>query len=245
MKKLLHFYRLPIDYLQITILSLFIFLFLGCNSLRETSKYEFQSARYYTSIIPSESNKVYVNVEEGTISIHNIEVKEGREEIVEIPNLIFTENKFQERELFHNPSFDIDFLTVPIKFLFARQDVPNQLTTNFQGVVYIGYRNDFYNVSYRNHPINGPERRIRHIGSSIGLFGGIGATAINPWVTQDAVQIEYDGVIFSRGLAWIVGFNHINVGIAVGLDYLLDRNRTVWIYQNRPWIGTAIGFNLN
>lgn len=224
---------------------LILIYFSACNSFRETSKYEFQSARYYTSIIPSANNKVYVNVEEDTISVHPVETIEGEEVIVKTPKFIYTENVFQERELFHNPSFDIDLLTVPVKFLFAQQDVPNQLTTNFQGVFYLGYRNDFYSISYRNRPLSGPERRIRHFGSSFGIFGGLGATAINPWVTGDAVNIEYDGVVFSRGLAWIIGFNNLNVGLAFGIDYLLDRNRSVWIYQNKPWIGTAIGINLN
>jgi hypothetical protein len=103
----------------------------GCNSPRETSKFEFQSSRYYTSVIPARSSKVYVNVEEDIISVHPIQDVDQKELITENPDIIFTEHIFQEHKIFHNPLFDTDLLTIPIKFLFAQQDVPNQLTTNF------------------------------------------------------------------------------------------------------------------
>lgn len=89
------------------------------------------------------------------------------------------------------------------------------------------------------------ERSIQHFGTSIGGFAGISSEPVNPWVTGDAVTIEYDGVVFSTGIAWIAGMNNLSAGIAVGFDYLLDSNFEHWIYQGKPWFGVVFGINLN
>jgi hypothetical protein len=64
-------------------------------------------------------------------------------------------------------------------------------------------------------------------------------------VTQDQIAYEYDGVIWTKGIAAVMAVNNFTVGLAVGADWLLDRNRRFWIYQNRPWVGLAFGLNLN
>ena len=68
---------------------------------------------------------------------------------------------------------------------------------------------------------------------------------MNPWVTSDRVQIEYEGIIWTKGIAGLVGLNNFTVGLALGWDHLLDQNRKDWIYQQKPWLGFVFGLNLN
>lgn len=123
--------------------------------------------------------------------------------------------------------------------------MPRQFNTNLNGAVYLGYRTDIYGIDYRRSPLGTYEQRLNHFGFSGGLFTGLGGTALNPWVSFPAIDQEYDGFIWSKGVAGIVGFNNITAGLALGWDHLLDPNRKVWIYQSKPWLGLAFGLNLN
>ncbi|MFN3840039.1 MAG: hypothetical protein ACK4RF_04960 [Cyclobacteriaceae bacterium] len=68
---------------------------------------------------------------------------------------------------------------------------------------------------------------------------------ISPWTTNNQITDEYDGFILSRGLSAMAGINNLTVGVAIGWDYLTDRDKVVWIYQNKPWVGLMIGLNIN
>lgn len=222
-------------------------LLTSCTSLKESSKYDFESSKYYNTVIPSKSNKVYIDVEEDTIRVFPVTEINGEERIAIDPSGIFTETtgSYDNNYTFHNPSFDLDILTVPLKYRFKTAEVPQQLTTNFNGNIYLGFRNDMYSIKYDTSPLGETERRIRHFGFSLGAFGGLSSEPVNPWVTREMIDIEYDGMVFSTGVAGILGFNGLTAGIALGFDHLLDSNRQHWIYQGKPWIGLAFGVNLN
>jgi hypothetical protein len=68
---------------------------------------------------------------------------------------------------------------------------------------------------------------------------------MNPSVTNSLVAIEYDGVVWSKGVAGIIGLNSFTTGLALGWDHLLDPNRKYWIYKDKPWIGFVFGLNIN
>jgi hypothetical protein len=84
---------------------------------------------------------------------------------------------------------------------------------------------------------------IRHIGFDAGVFAGIGITALNPTVTRDAIIQEYDGMVFQKGVAGFISFDNMSVGITIGFDNLLDKNKTSWIYNQKPYIGLLIGIS--
>jgi hypothetical protein len=230
----------------IAIFSSLLFMF-SCQSLRETSKFEFRSAKYYTSLIPKEENRVYLSIAEDTIRIYPVVTIDDRDTVVRVPmDVLVPENRrLGERHFFNNPSFDIDLITNPLKYRFPTSNMPRQLTSNINGSVYFGYRNDFYTIRYMESPIGDVEMSVRHIGLGIGGFVGIGSEPINPWVTGNEVDLEYEGLIFTSGVAGIGGIENFTVGIALGFDYLLDSNSRHWIYQGKPWIGFLLGINLN
>jgi hypothetical protein len=86
---------------------------------------------------------------------------------------------------------------------------------------------------------------MNHFGYSPGFFGGLGATSMNPFVTNNQIAEEYDGVVLSAGVAGLVGIGNLIFGAAIGLDHLMDKNHRSWIYQGKPWVGLTIGLNVN
>lgn len=140
--------------------------------------------------------------------------------------------------------FDADFLIVPFKFRASTSGLPHQLTTQFNGNLFLGYRLDRYQVTYFKTPV-AIRRDIKHRAISIGAFGGIGSATLAPWTTNYQITEEYSGFVLAKGIALMVGINEHTVGIGIGWDYLTDRDRSVWIYQNKPWIGLTYSLNLN
>ena len=69
--------------------------------------------------------------------------------------------------------------------------------------------------------------------------------AMNPANTSNAILTEYDGIVLQKGIAGIVAMNKLTLGLSLGFDNLIDNNRTVWVYNNKPWFGLMLGLNLN
>ena len=150
-----------------------------------------------------------------------------------------------EQWSFYRAEVDVDVFTLPFKVRPARSGVPPQLNSNFNAALYVGRRIDFH--SYRWQPITPTfgVRKLRSQGFGYGLFTGIGSATINDLVTNNRVPYEYEGVIVDVGLAGIYDARIFNVGLAIGIDSLLDPNRRSWVYQRQPWFGVLFGLNLN
>lgn len=142
-------------------------------------------------------------------------------------------------------SFDIDIITIPFKYRFPTQGFPAQLNTNFAGAFYGGSRKDIYSFGYKQNPFGDYRRMISHFGYGAGLFAGVGSTAMNPWVTLNRIDIEYDGFVLIAGAEGVIALNRFTFGIGLGADHLIDKNKKRWIYQNKPCLGLTIGLNLN
>ena len=147
-------------------------------------------------------------------------------------------------QLFVKRTFDVDVMTVPFRFRPSTLNVPRQLTTDFNGNVYIGYRLDRFERSSKMTPF-GTNQHFTHRGITAGVFGGVASSSITPTTTNNMLSDEYDGFVLTRGLALMIGLNSLTVGIGIGWDYLTDRDKEIWVYQNKPWYGLTVGLNLN
>ncbi len=141
-------------------------------------------------------------------------------------------------------TLDIDILTIPFKIRPSVKGFPTQLNPNFSAALYLGKRIDRYNIQ-RRMEYNKPVLNVKAAGFGFGIFTGPGTVTMNPFVTRNAINFEYDGFVMSGGFAGIYDAKRFNLGLAVGMDYLVDKNRKEWIYQNKPWIGILFGLNLN
>lgn len=233
-------------YLLSTLLGI---LFLSsCNILQKSAKQELTDG-FYQKIAENKKQKVYVDLVGDSILIYPTIIYQ---DIVTIDTARAVENQSSTPQnteevefILTQHSFDVDFLVVPAKLRFPTMNVPAQLNSEINGSLFLGYRTDRYYIKNTPNSLNLKEQRISHLGYSAGFFTGVGNTFISPTTTNDRLLQEYDGIVWSKGIAIIIGLNNFSVGAALGFDNLLDSNSTIWIYENKPWIGVAFGLNLN
>ena len=141
-------------------------------------------------------------------------------------------------------TLDIDVLTVPFKIRPSVKGFPQQLDANFDAALYIGRRRDNYTIEKPTSK-RALKPRITGAGYGYGGFIGIGSVTMNPYVTEQTINYEYSGFVLNGGIAGIYDAKKFNIGLALGADILMDKNRSNWIYQGKPWIGVLFGINLN
>lgn len=200
--------------------------------------------------VNNQNNKrFFVDVREDSISLYPLsKTKAGwiaDTTLASVIQLNTSNPNNRQQTKFINRSFDLDVMSILFKYRPYTAGFPNQLNTNFNAAEFIGHRTDLYILSYDKNPLNTYLRRINHFAYSFGGFVGLGATQMNPFVTGNNIQSEYDGVVLTKGLAGLIGVGEFTFGAALGFDNLLDRNRKYWIYQGKSWIGFTVGFNIN
>jgi hypothetical protein len=216
----------------------------GCKALEESSKYQFNEGVYKVET-PAHSGKAYVIVNEDSVKVYPINAPVfDSTKFIELALPGKTTKPITGKHVFITNSFDLDVLTILFKYRPSVRGFPNQFTTHLNGAGYIGYRTDAFKIRYSKKPLY-YKRSIAHYGYSFGGFLGMGATAVNPWVTGGNITDEYDGFVVTKGLALNVAVNDFTFGIGVGWDHLMDSNRKFWIYQGKVWMGITLGLNLN
>jgi len=219
----------------------------GCLSSKKSGVDDLENGKYKN--ISRKNEPVWVSFEDTVLKIFAIQERKDGDVVDKQTETIFlfpltNSSPGSGLKLLHS-SFDLDIITIPFKFRFATAGFPAQLNTNFSGALYAGFRNDVYALGYKKNLFGEYQRRISHHGYGGGIFCGIGSTPMNPWVTLNATNIEYDGFVVITGIAAIAAINRFTFGIGGGIDHLMDKNRKLWIYTNKPWLGLTIGLNLN
>lgn len=222
---------------KISIVILGSALLMSCGSLKETARYEFIDDEYWYRQRGNEYQKVYVDAD---LANDVIDIYPIRPELQDqLPEHIENADQY-----FMMKDLHLNILTIPFKLRPSVAGFPSQLNSNFNGEVFLGYRMD----KFRRHFIETPagiKDEMLHWGISGGIFGGIGSSVIAPWTTSYQTMDEYNGLVLSRGVGILGSINRLNVGFAVGWDYLTDRDKSIWIHQNKVWYGLALGLNLN
>ena len=228
-----------------------IILFLSsCENIRESSKYGLKEGFYKSRLAHKKMKKVYIVPGDDSIKIYT-EKGLAKETVDTLHSLKIAfpathkPGNFDSYS-FRQNSFDVDVLSVLFKYRPALKGFPNQFNTSvLNGAFYFGYRTDVYHLKYKETPLRIFKRNMTHYGFSYGVFSGLGASRIDEFVTQGGVNIQYDGFVNLTGIAAIIAINKLSFGVNCGVDHLLDRNRHVWLYQGKPWVGISVGLNLN
>ena len=221
----------------------------SCILLRENSKNGFNDGIYRKTRLGQK--KVYVlNIGEDTITVIPIVKYKDSTVLLTKQRVNYTEqqNKVKDNKLVHKyyrPSFDIDLMTITMKYRQATNNIPNQMNTNLNGALFGGYRIDEYNLNYERTPLNTYKQTVTHLGYSIGLYAGIGSTLINSSTLSQPVAIDYEGVVLLTGIAANLALERLTFGISFGTDRLLDKYNNDWIYEARPYWGFVVGLNIN
>ena len=219
----------------------------GCSTINETSKHQMETGIY--NVTNYNNRRFYVNVKEESLLLHPLtKTKAGwmaDTATTSVINLSANNPKDRQQIRFANQSFDLDVMSILLKYRPYTAGFPNQLNTNFNAAEFVGYRTDLYILSYDKNPLNTYIRRINHFAFSIDGFVGLGVTQMNPFVTNNYIPSEYDGIVITKGIAGLIGVGEFTFGAALGFDHLMDKNRKAWIYQGKPWLGFTVGFNIN
>ena len=229
---------------------LFVIILNSCGILKQSPKTAFVDG-VYSQKIEHKKQKVYIDINEDEDVLRIYSIKKNNKQItVDSTEKVYLYPKKIEilgykKSNFSKCSFDVDFLTIPLKYRFATTDAYQQLNANLNGAIYLGFRKDNYTVKYKTNPFNKSKRSISHYGFSFGICTGIGNTAMNPTNTNNKTTQEYDGVVWAKGITGIMAIDNLTVGLTAGFDNLLDKNNTIWVYENKPWIGLSFGLNLN
>jgi hypothetical protein len=211
-----------------------LFILLGsCSVIQNTPKFGLQDGFYQ-----SKEKKIFVETQNDTLLVSSVK----GQPVLTLP---LSTNQIQNNFTFQKSTFDLDVLAIPIKYRGKEAGLPAQLNSEINAALYLGKRKDYFQVQYDQTPTMKFKRKIDHYGFSFGGFIGIGNAVINSDVSQGQVGYEYQGITFSKGVAGIIAINNFTLGVAYGFDQLLDGNASQWIYNQKPWVGLALGLNLN
>lgn len=226
-------------------LLLLLLLLSSCGTFEKNLQHDRTDGVYRFREAKSAAGKYFVTFSEDTIALYPVGAGR-RPGATPARILVVPENRPGDGPYhFAKTSVDLDLTTVLFKFRPAAGDLPPQMNTQFNFAVYSGYRRDYYKLTFRKDPLQRPQQEFRHWGFDCGALLGIGAVPMNPWVTRQAVEAEYDGLILQGGLAAFASLGSFSAGLCLGIDHLTDQNRKHWIYHNKPWVGLAIGLALN
>jgi hypothetical protein len=230
--------RIPLYGLLIVILS-------GCVSVGKIGRHDFDSGFYKLKVQGAATSRVYAEVIEDSIIVYPVN-STGRKEF---PNTssssgikisrIKTDNYYYKAS-FINKSVNIDLTSIIFKSRSSMDDVPNQFSADLDVAIYAGFRKDFYKIVSPAHPLHEENSSIMQIGFDLGVFAGIGSSPVNPTVTNNKISQEYDAMIFQKGIAGFISINKMSFGLAIGFDNLIDKNRSSWIYNQKPYLGLII-----
>jgi hypothetical protein len=228
------------------ILFLIMLMVSGCGSVEKLAKHDFDSG-YFTLKTPgAEPVRVYAELKGDSMDVYPV-VGEGREKFPDT-SLCHTAcislvkpGDYLFKSTFRRNSFDVDLSTVLMKYRLPQKEVPRQLNANLNAALFIGLKKDYFQVKSKISPLHETHSKLSHFGFDAGFFAGIGITPVNYTVTDYHVELEYDGVVFQKGIAVFFGIDFLSFGIALGFDNLLDDNHKYWVYNQKPWIGLMLG----
>lgn len=222
----------------------FVVLLSACNAIEKASMHGFDSG-YYKFESEKITRNVYADISAEKIDVYSETDKQPDTGVLLSVSLLASDSNIIRPMVFRKQSLDIDLTAILLKYRPSVYGLPGQMTTDFNIAIYAGWRHDNYSIKGRINPLGRRYPKVIHRGYDFGFFGGPGATLISPFTTQNNRTDEYSGMIVQYGIAGFIESNSASFGIALGLDYLLNSDRQIWIYQNKPWVGFIVGVALN
>jgi len=233
-------------YINFFILIPALMLATGCGSVDKIARHDFYSGYYKLKTEDTPATRIYVEEFKDSLNIYNV-VYDGRKKSPDTttrkPVVISKVNSgdYLYNSTFRRNSFDIDLTTAILKYRPPQKDVPRQLNANLNAALYAGLRKDYFKVVTKTNPLKQTSSSLNHFGFDAGFFAGFGITPVNYTVTNGHTELEYDGIVFEKGIAVYFGIEFLTFGVSLGFDNLLDDNHKYWIYNQKPWVGLMLG----
>ncbi len=217
----------------------------SCNTLEKASTHGLYSDFYTLKTENKEDRKVYLDVTNEGIDVYSsIKQQPDKIKFLTIP-LNSTDSMLSRPLVFKKQSLDVDITSILLKYRPSVYGLRAQFTTDLNLAIYAGWRYDYFYIRSKKDPLGRNYHKISNRGYDFGVFAGPGTTLISPFTTQNKRSDEYSGMIIQTGIAGFIESNIVSFGLAIGYDYLLNPDRKIWIYNNKPWAGFVVGIALN
>ena len=217
----------------------------SCKTIEKASIHGLNSGFYGMTSENKKVQNVYIDVSNDQIAVYpQIKKQPHNNKFLTIP-LQNTDSLLINDIIFKKQSLDIDITSILMKYRPSNHELPAQLNTDLNMALYLGWRYDKYHIMSKKDPLGNWHQKINSAGYDIGFFAGPGTTMINPFTTNNKRIDEYSGMIMQAGVAGFIESNVASFGLAIGYDYLLNTDRKIWIYHNKPWVGFVVGIALN
>lgn len=217
----------------------------SCSTLEKASSHGLTSGYYNLKTENKSVQPVYADITNEKINVYDHIKQQGvKKQLLTIP-LENTDSFFTKEMVFKKQSLDIDITSVLLKYRPSMDGLPTQLNTDLNMALFVGWRHDDYRIMSKTDPLGKWHQKISNIGYDFGLFIGSGTTMINPFNTNNRRIDEYSGMILQAGVAGFIESNVASFGVSIGYDHLLNPDRKLWIYNNKPWMGFIVGIALN
>lgn len=227
------------------ILMIIISCISSCKTIEKASTHGLTSGYYTMNSENKNLQDIYLDVSEEKIDVYpHVNRKPDKANMFTIP-LGITDSVALKEIIFKKESIDIDLTSILLKYRPSVRGLNPQLNTDLNIALYGGWRHDNYNLTGKEDPLGKRYTKVGKLGYDVGFFAGLGTTMINAYTTQNKRNDEYSGMIFQTGFAGFIESPVASFGLSIGYDYLLNSDRKIWIYRNKPWIGFIVGVALN
>lgn len=233
-------------YYKVIFITICLITFLSsCNTIEKASNHGFNSGYYKLKSENNTIKNVYLDITDEQINVYQHKKRQvDHKQFLTIP-LKTTDSLLFNQIVFKKQSLDFDLTSILFKYRPSTDGLPAQLTTDLNIALYTGWRHDSYQIKSKKDPLDKSYYKINNRGYDFGVFAGPGTTLVSPFTTRNKRSDEYNGMIIQGGVAGFLELSMASFGFAVGYDYLLSKDRNIWIYNNKPWVGFVVGIALN
>ena len=230
---------------SIIVLIVIIGFLSSCSTLERASLHGLNEGFYQLKSDSAEKQTIYLAVSEHHIQVYPTNHKQPESNPMLTIPLGMTGIIPFRRITLKKQGLDIDVSTVLMKYRPAIEELPSQLTTDLNLALYAGWRYDYFSVKNYSDPLGITKVKIQDRGFDFGVFIGPGTALVSPFTTRNRSTYEYNGMIVQGGFSVFIETHMASFGLAIGYDYLLSKDRAIWIYHNKPWVGFMMGIALN
>lgn len=219
----------------------------SCVAIKQSGSHDLRDGYFLLKNGTAAPQQVYAVVTDDSIAFHSLISNTKQPLAVAIKKIAIggiVADSLLQPFILVKKSIDLDLSTILFKYRFRRKTLPNQISSNLNFAIYSGYRHDYFKFKDEADRLMKHKRVMRHFEFDMGVFAGLGSSPLNSSTTANAINVEYDGVVFQKGIAFFIGSRNFTIGLGLGTDGLMDSNKKSWIYQEKPWMGVMIGLNL-
>ncbi len=217
----------------------------SCKTIEKSAMHGLISGNYTMKDEGKIDKQVYLEVTNEYIDVYDyIKNRPNKKSMLSIPLVPIDSFIFKDM-IFKKESLDIDITSILLKYRTSVGGLPAQLNTDLNIALYVGWRHDNYRIISKKDELEKNHQKISNMGYDFGFFFGPGTTTVNPSTTNNRQVYDYSGMIIQAGFAGFLESNVASFGLSIGYDYLLNSDRKLWIYRNKPWVGFIVGIALN